>query len=217
MNWRRTIGILLLNSLRLNAFAQNDNVDFLINSTGVELRTEDGAKGSGFIIGVAKDSIYIVTAKHVITNVKDKDRMFVKLFNEPGQYILTIKFISQDTMLDIALVAMKRQRYYPWNKPDISEDLNSRETLFFQHLNGGRELIGLAEESHLVSRSRTEKRYYLDINPVRPGDSGSALYKVGNGIYIVGMLIQSGETSCAIPITYIKKLIHTKFPDLWQL
>jgi hypothetical protein len=191
--------------LGFDASAQIDDVEkFRSNATRIQIGNE---KGSGFICSQSGDSIFVISALHVVAHGSDPIR--VTMHNK-GTFVGKILFA--DVPHDLVVIGIE-VKDYKWAPLPIATSVELGDQVFFITLS--------KEEKPLLPRGTiaTIDKWdfdngiqYVAMNAVVGGDSGSALLcKDG----IAGMIYHDQVRS--LDILTIKKLISEWNKSKWQL
>ncbi|WP_179415723.1 trypsin-like peptidase domain-containing protein [Mucilaginibacter sp. E4BP6] len=149
--------------------------------------------GQGFIAGQRGDSIFIVTAAHVLHGDKYDNTVYdIVLFPDSSTCKASILYQGKSHVLqdDIAILAVKKPDHYAWPKvKDNKNRLNVEMNLFFIN-NRDISNIQFEDTSANALNYDSTKTFTVYLPSVKRGDSGSAIWR-GGDIGIAGMLSQS--------------------------
>lgn len=186
--------------------------------------------GSGFVVGATADSVFIVTAGHVL--LQPTATVSVWLQGQPHPLPARIRYFSYnaETGPDLGLVAVAVLGYHPY-WPAFSTDPSPDDELWFVH----NELAeGSAAEAGPVQLARTrmpragagvlssfssaQHKLLFALHGVAPGDSGSALFATMCGEpVLVGMIIEKDRTQVAHDLNFIATTLRPLLGHRWML
>jgi V8-like Glu-specific endopeptidase len=184
-----------------------------LKSAVVRIRnTRDGEVGTGFIVKVDKNLIYIVTASHV---VKGSENPEVFLYNRQQEALSAkLRYREDENLKGLALLTLKS------NDAKTFSDLVAASFGDSSQLNGGElvKIIGFPDGTSFwtVSSgtiSRVEGNYLIFSGPIRGGNSGGPV--ILNDGQVIGMVtdtIESQEISSATKAETIVSFINGLVP-----
>lgn len=212
---RRIILIFFLCHCLGEVMAQQSDID-LTQSPIIGISTKSDRKGSGFVIGCSKDSVYIVSAAHVFKGYQIGESANLYLPNVTKPIIATLSFIADVEEGDIAMLSAGIKNYC-FNKiladdnPDFSKDI-----FFIQSLEEKRQIIPAESPAYIKKYIDSIGCFDFHMYGLEAGDSGSALFSDKENPSLIGMVI-TGYPSLAIPVSHIKEIIQKHFRNKWQL
>lgn len=184
-----------------------------LKSAVVKIRnTKTGEAGTGFIVKIDKNLIYIVTASHV---VKGDENPAIYLYNRQQQDPLraNLKYREDENEKGLALLTLKS------TEPNTFSGIKSVSFVGTDQLDGGEpiRIIGFPNDTPFWSVnsgtvSRIEGNYLIFSGSVRGGNSGGPVI-LNNG-QVIGMVTDTtesqGESSAAkteIIVSYVNGLV----------
>jgi len=173
--------------------------------------------GCGFVVGVTRDSLYIVTAHHVvrIANTHVAEKIEVQLAGGeklPARVLHTFTERSQQT--DIALLGVA---YAGYGKPAYCSINNPAPGFDVYFLKGEERIKTPADEPGSIERWEDDDHqlYSIYLPEIKEGDSGSALFTREG---IAGMVINTADVYARVlNITYVKQVVEKWGDNYWQL
>lgn len=189
-----------------------------LNTTGIVALVTDEAStnGSGFVVGATDDSLFVVTARHVVMpNGKISPDIKVA-FNDNVFTNGNVLFVHSDTsdLYDIALVGIRRKNEQLPRYSTIANITPGCDVFFYRSKGITRlpgndlgTIVNWEDEDHMM--------YSVYLAGIKGGDSGSALFSAKG---IVGMIIgQDRYYGSVLNINHIKKVISSWNDKYWQL
>jgi len=171
---------------------------------------ENESLGSGFVIKVEKDFLYVVTNSHVVEKAKV---ITVKFSNG---YIQKAKVVGRDEKSDIALLRIPMSEKLMQIKPLKIGNPSKLKVGYFVISGGSPYNIGLTFTLGIVSALDRNlgisayERYIQTDAAINPGDSGGPLLNLDGEV--VGMntaIIQAGQgLGFAIPIDTVMEIVQ---------
>ncbi len=204
MKYWLSAGILLLSFTYLPG--QYSVAESLTNNVvAISTSFDDGHKeyGFGFVTGTRGQSLYIVTAAHVVSDADEystTQSIKLQFESELGSFDATL--VRKNTNYDVALLEVPKPPNYRWQQNCLAIPGIGQRVAFI-----GRErrwYIPPAPVQGAISEIR-DNQLSVDIISIRPGTSGAPLV---NEQGIIGLIIaDEGSTAEAIDIEYVRDLI----------
>ncbi|SFD17278.1 Trypsin-like peptidase domain-containing protein [Chitinophaga sp. CF118] len=217
MRFNATIIALLL---ACNAMCQLKLPDNKLYKSGVVSLNLASANsgGSGFIIGATEDSIYIITARHVVLRAKEHALQITANIGDGNKLpvnILYMKDASDNQLDDIALCSAPLKKVHVGSYCSVSGAEPDTEVFFFRS-EAQKERIPVVENGTIESwEDENNRMFSIYLVGISPCDSGSALFS-NDGI--VGMIIKEQSSyGYALSIDHIKDVITSWNKKYWQL
>lgn len=215
---REIILFSLLVLLGNSTFAQENNLLLVSNKSLVSIHGGESFTGSGFIIGASADSLYIVTASHVVAQVADNEtKLQAGLLLQNGFLPAKILFDGKEK-LDFAVLSVKKPIGFKWSRLGVNEKPSVEKPVGYVCLRYPRAVRPAKIERYLFHIY--DDFYDFDMPEIKGGDSGGALFSLDEVPKIIGMIIDDSgddEKAVAIQIGAIKKIILKNLPGKWQL
>lgn len=184
-----------------------------------------GEEGSGFVVGSSPDSVYIVTAGHVLLEA----RAGVQVWLEGGRAWVPaqVRYLRNQEEFDLGLLAVPA-RQYRWPRLTLYPGLTPDDDLCFLHLSltkSADETVGVdrqrlpaASQATMLAADHQAHTISFELAGVKPGDSGSALLVEAAGrVLVAGMILENGDPNTALSIDFIRQTLQPLLGSRWQL
>jgi hypothetical protein len=201
----RKLMILALMLSGLSASAQINGVEkFRSNATRIQIGTE---KGSGFICSQIGDSVFVISAYHVVAHRNDPIHVTM---HDNRTFVGKIAFA--DTRHDLVVLGLEAKNF-EWVPVPIATNVELGDQVFFITLSeASKPLLPRGKIATIDRWDFSNGVQYVSTNAVIGGDSGSALL-CENGI--AGMIFTDQVLS--LDILTIRSLILKWNREKWQL
>lgn len=199
-------------------YAQTDTeviqqyLDNVIQLT-VNMINGDIVYGFGFVIAEEKNTLYIVTANHVVypkmLGLKTKEILVRFYQNQREKQVIAELLDIADERLDVALLKVSKPASYIWEKELFCPNYQKGDKVWFIGRNR-KWYIPSDDKTGILCNSDSDEYGHIvfDIISVMPGTSGAPLF-TENGI--IGMIIEDeGNRARAIPINSIRTFVKKK-------
>lgn len=186
---------------------------FLGSTVRVEL--ESSESGFGFVIGTSRDSVFIVTAAHVIQQKPGKTSAVRVYFHQSPWNPINATPLARNTRLDVALLKVDKPEGFHWNPQPTCTRYHRGDRVWWIGI-GRQWSVPLDNVAGQLERSEpdAEDRISFAAMALEPGVSGAPLF-TGDGI--IGMIIEdSGPEGFALDIAKIRKYV-TEQLVAWNL
>jgi hypothetical protein len=176
------------------------------------IRTKD-KKGNGFIVGEHGDSIYAITAKHVITNNNNEISDSIKIQTPASKVEFRGVVISTHQFDDVALIALPKYEF-DWKGCCYISNIRTQADLFYFQFDSTW-YMSMDQEGIVRKIDAQRGLLMVDIRGVEDGDSGSALFCADG---LIGMILEKGSLSAVLDINRIRDIyiVEWKMPG-WML
>jgi len=222
-----SIFLLLFNNLIILSVSHAKNIQnmskILIKSVvAINACFDDSScnNGFGFIIGEKGNSLYIVTANHVVRNTnivpgqQNSCNIKILLFNYGEQYIKAILTGTYNRQLDLALLNMKKPDGYKWTDSYYDPSPRINQKVSFIGREGKWYTPSIRGEGSIHEINPITNHIKIDINTIKPGTSGAPLFSK-NGI--VGMIIEDAMNEAIVSSINSIKYFVQQYGFPWEL
>lgn len=199
------------------AIAQQRNDFAEMKRSIVNVKAGDDT-GGGLLVGQLADSLYIITAKHVIHNAPD--RVEIQLAGDSKFLKAKVAFLPVSEHDDFALLSVYLRGYQYVPLGETARPDPNANVFIFRPTNP---MAMVPEDgSALLQGSDSGKNlFYVYSDKIHPGDSGSAVFE-GLTNRVIGIVVSSDDAgiesiSNVLKINRIRGVIANLFTKAWQL
>lgn len=182
-----------------------------------EVKLVEGNKeaGTGFIVAKQGDTLYLVTAGHVLRKRLSDTSVNVTLGNREDTLQARVRLVrdpQKGDKEDLALCTVL-SKDYQYDKIPLLDTLSTGIPVFYYH---NRDLCAVVgdNEQLLITWNNEKHTYRVYMPGVEGGDSGGPVFTNRHDTRLSGIII-SGDQSCEIlRISHILAIIRKELPNL---
>lgn len=165
----------------------------------------NGEVGTGFIIALKRNEVFIVTANHVVGK---KKTVQVQISKYEGSQEAEVK--AQSVYYDVALISV-RINSFQWRPYSYATNILAGDAVYIMSTLQNKQVVP-GDGSGTISDMDSENMI-LKLRGIQGGDSGTPLLcKEG----VIGMIFTRSPVQ-AVPILLIRKLVVEDWQSPWQL
>jgi hypothetical protein len=181
----------------------------------VSLKSDGPEYGTGIILARKGDTLYLVTAGHVLRDHAPDKPIIVRLGDIPDTLHATVQFYHdpQNGDKEDLAVCSVFSKDYPYTEVSPLDTLRATVPVFYYHNRHLTAEYGDDGQS-LITWSKTAHTYKVYMPDVAGGDSGGPVFTRWVTPYLAGIII-SGDRSCEVlRISQILDIIKKEIPSL---
>jgi hypothetical protein len=188
------------------------NKDYRNNTVSI---AAGGDQGAGFFCGSTKDSVYVITAAHVVRPAwQQNNEIWVSFSGDSTRASVLHCFDSSEVIYDIAILSIPNRRWQSGSCLYVTANSNLNDLFFYR--NGESKPLPIITPAFFTSwESDEHEAYSIYLPEIKKGDSGSGLF-CNKGL--AGMIIDKfSPYGLVLSAGHIRNVVHKLYPGIWQI